>query len=73
MAGLKSSQAPRGHKGLSAFSAIPLCYDCHRGPRGIHSGREDDWLDENVPGGRLGAAGWIIRTLATLYNECGDE
>lgn len=27
---------------------IPLCYDCHRGPQGIHAGKES-WVAINGP------------------------
>ncbi len=71
---LHSEKAPgrrqRGHKGLAAYGAIPLCYECHRGPQGIHSAREDEWIERHIDGGMLAAASWVARVLAALYDEC---
>jgi len=61
----------RSHKGVRKFSAIPLCYECHRGKGGIHdSGDEWHWLETHITGGRERAASWLAHILAALYDEC---
>ena len=72
IASLKNAGAtiPRGHKGIAAYGAIPLCYECHRGPRGIHSTTEAEWIEHHISGGMLRAATWVATTLALLYDEC---
>jgi hypothetical protein len=35
------------HK-ASDFDTIPLCFECHRGPQGIHAGKET-WVTLNGP------------------------
>lgn len=65
---------PRGHKGLAAYGAIPLCAQCHRlGKNAIHNADEDKWLEENIKGGKAYAAGWALRTLIEVGEEIVNE
>jgi hypothetical protein len=66
---VKGQAVRRGHKGLAALAAIPLCPSCHTGPAGIHSMREDKWLQARIPGGRMAALEFINLSLAQALEE----
>jgi hypothetical protein len=59
----------RGHKGLAALAAIPLCPECHRGPNGVHSATEAKWLDKRIAGGRAAALEFVALSLAQALEE----
>jgi hypothetical protein len=66
---VKGQAIRRGHKGLAALAAIPLCQPCHTGPAGIHSMREDKWLDKRIAGGRAAALEFVALSLAQALEE----
>jgi hypothetical protein len=66
---VKGQAIRRGHKGLAALAAIPLCQPCHTGPQGIHSMREDKWLEARITGGRMAALEFINLALAQALEE----
>lgn len=69
----KGAFLPRSHQGAAAFGAIPLCPDCHRhAGDAIHAGRERDWLEEHIPGGRAYAVGFALRCLVEVVLDGED-
>jgi hypothetical protein len=66
---VKGQAIRRGHKGLAALACLPLCPSCHTGPQGIHSMREDKWLQARIPGGRQGALEFVALSLAQALEE----
>jgi hypothetical protein len=66
---VKGQAVRRGHKGLAALACLPLCPQCHTGPQGIHSMREDKWLDKRIAGGRAAALEFVALSLAQALEE----
>ena len=64
------SFVPRGHKGLAGFGAIPLCRKCHEA---IHKGKEEEWLEAHVPGGKAYAIGVALRMVLEALHELWEE
>jgi len=60
----------RSHKDWRAFTAIPLCKDCHDT---LHVLGEK-WLDEKLPGGRRFAYSYALSMLSQVVEEvCTDD
>lgn len=61
----------RSHKGPRAYSAIPLCRNCHNA---VHTFGED-WLDQQLEhmGGRMFAYAVANRLLAEVVEEYCDQ
>lgn len=62
----------RSHNGARAFTAIPLCRQCHDN---VHAYSEQ-WLDEKLghKGGRMYAYAYALRVLGEVVHEtCKEE
>jgi hypothetical protein len=59
----RGQMQPRSHKTEAAFACIPLCSDHHKAQ---HQISEHTWLEQNIPGGLIGAVGWIAREAFNL-------
>lgn len=55
-----------GSRKASDFDTIPLCYECHRGPHGIHAGKET-WVAINGPD-----TDFLALTADLIAGECND-
>jgi len=59
----------RSHKGPRAFTAVPLCRECHDNVT-VHG---EEWLDGKLIGGRRFAYAYALRVLAEVSEECCEE
>ena len=59
----------RTHKGLGAFFAVPLCQKHHREKT---RNREDEWYEENVPGGLARAYALAMSLALESWKEACD-